>query len=343
MFRLDIEDVFAKSWERWKTALGDVILYSLIYGFGILVFTLFSVFIIFALFVPALVVSAGIDLERIRSFEDFLKAFGGILPLLIVGIIFVVLIISFVTIAWEAGWRVTMMKILRGEKPTFLDLFSQFPKILHLFLASIVIGFIVAVGIIMFLIPGIIFAILFSQTIYLIIEKNRDFLSAMGESWNRVSRDFWQITGILVLLNMAQVGIGLMASVLNVFTFVPIGSLVVALLVLPYFMLARWVLYFALFPRQEPAVLAESLESYEVPPPDGLSDDFASQSSLAPEPAFGKQATPSPSPVPSESAQAEPTPSITTEEGDVSLDPEANHARGTASHDKNQENPIPPD
>jgi len=337
MFRLDIEDVFAKSWERWKSALGELILYSLAYLFGIFLLVFFILLAVLLFLIPLIAVSAGADLEKIKSFQDFMESFGGILPAFTIGLIVLLLVIVFVLVAWEAGWRVAMLKILKGEKPTFADLFSQFPKTLHLFLASLCIGFIVAFGIFMLLIPGIIFGILFSQTIYLIIEKDRDFLSAMGESWNRVSRDFWQITGILILLNMAQVGIGLMASVLNIFTFVPIGSLVVALLVLPYFMLARWVLYFALFPRQEPEPIlsVESVESYAVPPPHSVADEFSKEGALRSQSAGDEERGSGASPVPSESAQGEPTTAIATEEGDISLDPKA-------SHDKNEENLNPP-
>ncbi len=242
MFQIDIKDVFGRSWEAWTKQIGQVILYSLMYIIGIFVLVLPLLFVLIAT-VAGMLTTPFLS----HSQEEQLGALGS--AVLAMGMFFFLMLLALLILlpAWQAGYLYVMRKLLLGEVPTFSDLFTQFRKIIHILLAGTIVGIIVIIGIVLLVIPGIVFYILLSQTLYLIIDRDMDFASAISASWNRVGRDFWMITGILILLLIAQVGVSMVLSAVPF-----IGDVAYVLLGLPYFQMASWVLYFALFPRETP-------------------------------------------------------------------------------------------
>ncbi len=244
MFNLDVEMVFVSAWERWKSAIGDIILYSFLYMLGVIVIVVPLIVVLML----AIGTSTFLSVISQRSFEEFAR---NSLIGLILGLTLLIFAVTVILPGWAAGYLYIFRNILLSQRLTFSDMFSQFSKILHIILLSIVVGFIVLFGLLLFIIPGLVFAILYSQALFLIIDKNMDFTTAMGTSWKRVKKDFWSVTGILVLLIIAQLGLSMILAVLSI-----IGSLAQVLLVTPYFILASWVLYFALFPSDEQSALA---------------------------------------------------------------------------------------
>jgi len=277
MFELSVETVFREGWKRYVANLGESVLYTLGYAVG--------VFIVLMPILAAIVGGIGFSFFRAAiadpenpPFEQVLAAIG---PGLIVTVSLLLLVAMIVLPAWSAGWMYALRKMLLGEKPRFSDLFSQFGKIIHLVVVGIITGLLALVVIVFvaatfaiflfspFLIPfmgiltnifilgGLAIYVLISQAFLLIVDRNLDVFSAIATSWHRITKSFWRVLAALVLLYVASV------ATTQVLVGIPFGGLVNLLLAMPYFTMAHWVLYFALFPPPKVAPLAAP----EVPPP----------------------------------------------------------------------------
>lgn len=75
-----------------------------------------------------------------------------------------------------------LLKLVDGQKPDFKDLY-YITKLFNFILASIIRGFIVLIGFLLFIIPGIIFSIKLQFTDYLIVDKKMDAVDAIKTSW----------------------------------------------------------------------------------------------------------------------------------------------------------------
>jgi uncharacterized membrane protein len=157
---------------------------------------------------------------------------------------------------WVAGYLETMRAIWQGGTGEFGDFFKHIGKIGNLWVATILVGLCVFVGVLLFIIPGIILAVLWSQTILLIIDKDLDAITAMTASWNRVKDEFWMVLVILLIIQVIGA----------------LGGLVVFgwLFTWPFGALLVWAMYYALFPpvpRAAPVSSAADAPQPETPPP----------------------------------------------------------------------------
>ncbi len=248
MFALDIEDVFVASWKRFSSSLGQVVLLTLLYLVGVFVVLAPLIFMFFLFFFSLMATAIGTSHGQYSSLVkgELATKLPQIVttPVLLI-VILAVFAVIFILPPLSAGWMYGLRNLLISGKFEFGDLFSQFGKIIHLVVAAILISLLALLGFLMLLLPGIFVLIIFSQTWNLIIDRDMDVFTAMGQSASRVLSHFLPVTGILVVLFMAKFGV---SAILNV---VPaVGSLVQALMAAPYFVLAQWVLYFALFPPQ---------------------------------------------------------------------------------------------
>jgi len=67
---------------------------------------------------------------------------------------------------------------------------------------SILVGLIVAGGLILFIIPGIIFMVLLSVAIPALVVENQRGTGALSRSWNLVKGDWWRVLGIIVVTSI---------------------------------------------------------------------------------------------------------------------------------------------
>jgi len=184
-----------------------------------------------------------------------------------------ILIITIVGIiilpSWVAGYLEVMRVVWHGGPGDFNDFFKHLNKLGNLWAALIIAGICIFVGLFFFIIPGVILAVLWSQAVFLIIDKNLDAITAMTASWNRVKDDFWIVLAVLLIVEI----IGAIGGT------VAIGWL----LTWPFGVLVSWAMYFALFPaapdtQASPPPAANYSEPAPPPPPPppptaGESDD----------------------------------------------------------------------
>ena len=163
---------------------------------------LFVVFIIYSL-LSGPVAAFQWKLER---FEWFL------VPLILFGIGFAVFVSG--PIGYSANW--VFLKAVRGEKFEVKDLFSVFQRnYWNAVLGNILVAVIVGMGMVMLIIPGIVFACRLVFVPYLIIDREMEVTEALTKSWEMTKGYGWDIffMGIIAI----PIGIlGLLALIFGV-------------------------------------------------------------------------------------------------------------------------------
>lgn len=141
---------------------------------------LFVVFIIYSLISgPAVVVQ-----WKIEEFHWFM------LPLVLFGIGFGVFVSG--PIGYSADW--VFLKAVRSEKFEVKDLFSVFQRnYWNAVLGNILVAIIVGMGLVMLIIPGIVFACRLAFVPYLIVDREMEVSEALSKSWEMTKGYGWQI------------------------------------------------------------------------------------------------------------------------------------------------------
>ena len=76
------------------------------------------------------------------------------------------------------------LKIAKGEKVEYNEMFSKIKMALKYFLMSLCVSIVVGIGFILLIVPGVILALGFSQVPYIILEDpNIGIIDAMKKSW----------------------------------------------------------------------------------------------------------------------------------------------------------------
>jgi len=90
-----------------------------------------------------------------------------------------------VLVQWpvEYGVAFAALKAVRGEHLEVKDMFASFQNYANVVLANILTGLIIVIGIILLIIPGIIFACKLAFVPYLVVDKKMEAIEAVKESW----------------------------------------------------------------------------------------------------------------------------------------------------------------
>lgn len=121
---------------------------------------------------------------RVDQFEWFL------VPLAFFGIVYGIFVAG--PIGYGANW--VFLKAVRGERIEIRDMFTVFQKnYWNVVIANIVVGVIVGLGIVMLIVPGIIFACRLAFVPYLVVDREMDVMDALRVSWDMTRGYGWQI------------------------------------------------------------------------------------------------------------------------------------------------------
>ena len=172
--------------------------------------------IIWVYFVELLVVSIVVMLLtgptsfvqwKVDDFEWYL------VPLVMFGIVYGVFVAG--PINYGSKW--VFLKAVRGERIEIRDVFAVFQKnYWNAVIANIVVGVIVGMGIIMLIVPGIIFACRLAFVPYLVVDEEMDVMDALRVSWDMTRGYGWQIF-LMGFLAIFVVIAGLIALFVGVF------------------------------------------------------------------------------------------------------------------------------
>ncbi|MDF1573767.1 MAG: hypothetical protein P1P86_01065 [Bacteroidales bacterium] len=148
---------------------------------------------------------------KIDSFEWFL------VPLVFFGIMYGVFVAG--PIQYGTSW--VFLKAVRGERIEVRDIFVVFQRnYWNAVIANIVVGIIVGLGIVMLIVPGIIFACRLAFVPYLVVDREMDVMDALRVSWDLTRGYGWQIffMGLLaipiVILGLVCLFVGVFVSVM---------------------------------------------------------------------------------------------------------------------------------
>lgn len=126
--------------------------------------------------------------------------------------------------ALEMGFLKINLRVHDNEKVSFADLFSCFPLFFKYVGAMVLYLLIVACGLILLVVPGIIWAIRFSFYSYFIVDKGLGPIKALKESWGITKGSAWNVF-LLDLLNGGIIILGVLCVIVGLFAAIPVVSL----------------------------------------------------------------------------------------------------------------------
>lgn len=128
-------------------------------------------------------------------------------------------IFSAVAASFYAGYGIAAFRLLNGQQLQFADFFKGFNYFLPLFLAALAGGFLVGIGFVLLIIPGIYLAVAYMFTTYFIIDYRMEFWQAMETSRMIITKNWFAFFGfafVLFALNLLgglALGVGLLVSI----------------------------------------------------------------------------------------------------------------------------------
>lgn len=132
-------------------------------------------------------------------------------------VISVILIV--VSIIVRIGYTKLFLRMSDDETPKFVDIFKEYRLFWKYLVTSILQGLAILGGLILLIIPGIIFAIKYSFAPLILIDTKIDPIGAMKESTVLTKDKKWSLLGfysVLALVNIAGIlalGVGLLVSI----------------------------------------------------------------------------------------------------------------------------------
>jgi uncharacterized membrane protein/DNA-directed RNA polymerase subunit RPC12/RpoP len=139
---------------------------------------------------------------------------------------------SYVLSIWlTLGQCAYFLKIARGQPPDLTTIFSGGPKLLTAILAYILFILIVIGGFLLLIIPGIIFALMFSQFLYLIVDRNVGVMDSLNLSKEITRGNKATLFAIGLLLGLLFVA-AIIPCLLGLLVWIPFSSLMPAVIYL---------------------------------------------------------------------------------------------------------------
>ncbi len=119
------------------------------------------------------------------------------------------------------------LNILDHKDPKIADLFSQAKRAWPYFAVKFLYGLIVMGGLILFVIPGIYWALEFSLAPWLVVDKNMKVMDAFRESARLTNGYKWDILAFYKVVSMIM-GVGAILFYVGILLTIPIGILAYA-------------------------------------------------------------------------------------------------------------------
>ena len=129
------------------------------------------------------------------------------------------LVISAIIASLTAGYAVAAFRLLSGQQFEFADFFKGFNYFLPLFLASLAGGFLVGLGCLLLVVPGIYLAVSYMFTTFLILDYRMDFWQALETSRKIITKNWFAFFGFsfalfaINILGCLALGIGLLVTI----------------------------------------------------------------------------------------------------------------------------------
>lgn len=116
------------------------------------------------------------------------------------------------------------LEFVDGKNPKLKDIYYT-KKVFNFILSSLIRGVIVVLGLILFIIPGIIFSIKLQYADYLIVDKKLDAVDALKQSWEMTKGHKWNLFLFGILLGLINV-LGFLCLLVGLLITVPLSMVV---------------------------------------------------------------------------------------------------------------------
>jgi len=144
------------------------------------------------------------------------------------GLVGLFYIVSFVVqVIVNIGLIRIILKFCDNEKPEFNDLFRFKGFFWRYVGASLLMALVVGVGMLLLVVPGIIWAIMFQFSLWLIVDKNLRIMDAFDRSSKLTKTVRWKLLGFGVLMGLINY-LGVLVFVVGLFATIPTTMLAYA-------------------------------------------------------------------------------------------------------------------
>ena len=211
---LDIGGVFCRTGDIYKQAFGTVWIVALILMIPVVIFNAFS------------------------DIGWFMNLIAGV--------------VQIIATVWLAGTMVKIVEDVEADGVVDASVGELFglvaPRLLALFLLSIVVGVLVWIGLLFFIVPGVILALMWIVSTPAMMVENKGVFESMSRSSELTKNNRMRILGVGLLLLVAYLVLALIIILLAAITPVLaiIGGIAVLVAVYPYLAIIVSVLYFNL-------------------------------------------------------------------------------------------------
>ncbi len=120
-------------------------------------------------------------------------------------------------VSYGANW--VYLKAVRGEQFKASDMFFAFQQIGNVLLSVLLVGLIVGIGIVLLIVPGIIFACKLAFVPYLVMDEKMEAVGAVRKSWQMTAG----FTGNIFLMAVAAFFVGLLGFICLIVGIIPAG------------------------------------------------------------------------------------------------------------------------
>ncbi len=205
---LDLSDVFSRAWTIFKSQMGICVVAMLI----------------------VLVIAVGLQGVQnvlLRVVGHVTRDEPTVLAFAFCGGVAISLIMTWIGI----GETLFFLKVARGHPASFGDLFQGAPWLLTGFVASLLVDLAVLVGLVLCIVPGIIFALMFSQFLFLIVDRNAGIIDSLGLSKRLTDGNKLTLLGVYLLTLLINIG-GVLACCIGIFFTAPFTAVLSAVVYL---------------------------------------------------------------------------------------------------------------
>jgi uncharacterized membrane protein len=128
-------------------------------------------------------------------------------------------IVTIFVIIVRIGYTKIFLKIYDGESPKFVEIFEEYKTFWRYLGVSILMPLTILGGLILLIIPGLIWAVRFSFSPIIVVDTKIGPIASMKESYAITKGNFWKILlfwitiGLVNLLGFICLGIGLLVTV----------------------------------------------------------------------------------------------------------------------------------
>jgi len=131
------------------------------------------------------------------------------------------LIAYFIQFMLSIGLIKISLSLAEGKKPSLADLYSGYPLLFKYFATAFLQGLIIMAGLILFIIPGIIWGLKYQYGVYLVIDRKMKPIEALKASAKLTSGVKWELFGFY-LLSMVITFLGIFALLVGYLIAVPV-------------------------------------------------------------------------------------------------------------------------